>query len=120
MRRFGAFTGRTWAALLGPGLVSQSGSYLAGSYALGKLPATLSSVGLLAQVPLTALLTVPLLGEPITSPQISAACSCLRESSSSIDSKKKRVGSRDPEEHHDSAAGLASVLDRLIRDGSGT
>ena len=30
------------------------------------LPATVTSVGLLAQVPLTALLAVPLLGEPIT------------------------------------------------------
>lgn len=66
----GGFTGRTWAALLGLGLVSQLGSYLALAYALGQLPATVSSVGLLAQVPLTALLAVPLLGEPITAPQI--------------------------------------------------
>jgi drug/metabolite transporter (DMT)-like permease len=66
----GAFTGRTWAALVGLGLVSQLGSYLALAYALGQLPATVSSVGLLAQVPLTALLAVPLLGEPITGPQI--------------------------------------------------
>ena len=65
-----AFTSRTWAALLGLGLVSQLGSYLALAYALGQLPATVSSVGLLAQVPLTALLAVPLLGEPITAPQI--------------------------------------------------
>jgi drug/metabolite transporter (DMT)-like permease len=66
----GAFTARTWAALFGLGLVSQLGSYLALAYALGQLPATVSSVGLLAQVPLTALLAVPLLGEPITPPQI--------------------------------------------------
>ncbi len=66
----GGFTGRTWAALLGLGLVSQLGSYLALAYALGQLPATVSSVGLLAQVPLTAVLAVPLLGEPITPAQI--------------------------------------------------
>ena len=55
---------RTWFALLGLGLISQLGAYLALAYALGHLPATITSVGLLAQVPLTALLAVPLLGEP--------------------------------------------------------
>jgi drug/metabolite transporter (DMT)-like permease len=46
------------------------GSYLALAYALGQLPATVSSVGLLAQVPPTAVLAVPLLGEPIAPTQI--------------------------------------------------
>ena len=67
----GGFTGRTWAALLGLGLVSQLGSYLALAYALG--PAARHGVVrrvARAQVPLTALLAVPLLGEPITAPQI--------------------------------------------------
>jgi len=45
-------------------------SYLALAYALGQLPATVSSIGLLAQVPLTGVLDVPLLGEPITPTQI--------------------------------------------------
>jgi drug/metabolite transporter (DMT)-like permease len=57
---------RTWLALLGLGLISQLGAYLCLTYALGHLPATVTAVGLLAQVPLTALLAVPLLGEPVT------------------------------------------------------
>jgi drug/metabolite transporter (DMT)-like permease len=64
------FSTRTWAALLGLGLVSQLGAYLGLAYALGHLPATITSVGLLAQVPLTALLAVPLLGEPLTTPYL--------------------------------------------------
>lgn len=64
------FTTRTWLALLGLGLVSQLGAYLGLTYALGHLPATITSVGLLAQVPLTALLAVPLLGEPLTMPYL--------------------------------------------------
>jgi drug/metabolite transporter (DMT)-like permease len=61
---------RTWAALLGLGLISQLAAYYALVYALGHLPATLTSVGVLAQVPLTALLAVPLLGEPLSAVQI--------------------------------------------------
>jgi drug/metabolite transporter (DMT)-like permease len=64
------FSGRTWAALLGLGLISQLGSYLALAYALGHLPATVTSIGLLAQVPLTAMLAVPLLGERLTAAQM--------------------------------------------------
>jgi drug/metabolite transporter (DMT)-like permease len=63
------FSGRTWAALAGLGLVSQLTAYFALVYALGHLPATRTSVGVLAQVPLTALLAVPMLGEPLTWPQ---------------------------------------------------
>jgi drug/metabolite transporter (DMT)-like permease len=64
------YSGRTWAALFGLGLVSQLAAYFALVYALGHLPATLTSVGVLAQVPLTALLAVPALGEPISLTQI--------------------------------------------------
>jgi drug/metabolite transporter (DMT)-like permease len=64
------FSTRTWLALLGLGLISQLGAYLALTYALGHLPATVTSVGLLGQVPLTALLAVPLLGEPLTAPYL--------------------------------------------------
>lgn len=60
----------TWAALAGLGLISQLTAYFAMTYALGHVPATLTSVGLLAQVPLTALMAVPLLGEPLSLPQI--------------------------------------------------
>ena len=66
----GGFSTRTWLALLGLGLISQLGAYLALTYALGHLPATIGSVGLLAQVPLTAILAVPLLGEPLTLPYL--------------------------------------------------
>jgi drug/metabolite transporter (DMT)-like permease len=58
--------GRSLAALLGMGLVSQLGGYLALTYALGHLPATVTSVALLLQGPLTAVLAAWLLGEPLT------------------------------------------------------
>jgi drug/metabolite transporter (DMT)-like permease len=58
--------GRTWPALLGLGIVSQLGGYLALTYALGHLRATVTSVALLAQGPLTALIAAPLLGEKLT------------------------------------------------------
>ena len=60
----------TWAALVGLGLVSQLGAYYALVYALGHLPATVTSVGLLTQLPLTAALAALLLHEPITTAQI--------------------------------------------------
>jgi drug/metabolite transporter (DMT)-like permease len=59
--------GRTIGGLLGLGLVSQLGGYLALTYALGHLPATVTSVTLLIQGPLTAILAAWLLGEPLTS-----------------------------------------------------
>src|SRR6202023_4074633 len=58
---------RSLLALLGLGLVSQLGGYLALTYALGHLPATVTSVSLLAQGPLTAVLASWLLAEPLTS-----------------------------------------------------
>jgi drug/metabolite transporter (DMT)-like permease len=61
---------KTLLALLGLGLVSQLGGYLALTYALGHLPATITSVSLLSQGPLTALLAALLLGEPLTGYQI--------------------------------------------------
>jgi drug/metabolite transporter (DMT)-like permease len=62
--------GRSWAALLGLGLVSQLGGYLALTYALGHLPATAASVSLLSQGPLTAILAAVLLAEPLRGSQI--------------------------------------------------
>ena len=61
---------RRGLALLALGLVSQLGAYLALVYALGHLPATITSVGLLAQVPLTALLAMALLREPLSAAQV--------------------------------------------------
>jgi drug/metabolite transporter (DMT)-like permease len=61
---------RSFLALLGLGLVSQLGGYLALTYALGHLPATVTSVSLLSQGPLTAVLAALFLGEPLTGAQI--------------------------------------------------
>jgi drug/metabolite transporter (DMT)-like permease len=64
------YSPRTWTALIALGLVSQFAAYYALVYALGHLPATITSVGLLAQVPCTACLAWLLLGEPLTPIQI--------------------------------------------------
>ena len=61
---------KTWAALAGLGLVSQLGGYIALTYALGHLPATITSVSLLTQGPFTALLAAILLHEPLSGAQI--------------------------------------------------
>lgn len=61
---------RSWAALFGLALISQLGGYLALTYAMGHLPATITSVSLLTQVPLTAVLAALLLAEPLRLPQI--------------------------------------------------
>lgn len=73
----GGFSRTTWAALLGLGLISQLAAYFALVHALGHLPATVTSVGLLAQLPLTALLAVPLLGEPLHAGQAAGAALVL-------------------------------------------
>jgi len=57
------YSGRSWAALLGMGLFSQLGGWLAINYALGHLRAAPVSVTLLGQAVVTALLAMPLLGE---------------------------------------------------------
>lgn len=68
---------RTWLALAGLGLISQLGAYYALVYALGHLPATVTSVSLLAQVPGTALLAALLLGEPLSPIQIAGTAIVL-------------------------------------------
>jgi drug/metabolite transporter (DMT)-like permease len=60
------YSARTWASLAGLGLVTQLGAYFMLVYALGHLPATVTSVGLLAQIPFTALLAFFFLAEPLT------------------------------------------------------
>ena len=69
--------GRTLWAILGLGLVSQLGGYLALTYALGHLPATITSVSLLTQGPLTAVMAAILLHEPLTWPQIAGGALVL-------------------------------------------
>lgn len=66
----GAPSLKSWGALLGLGLVSHAGGVLAISYALGYIPASTTSVSLLLQPVLTALLSVPLLGEGLGADQI--------------------------------------------------
>src|SRR5262249_34136026 len=56
------FSGRSWAALIGVALASQVVGQLFVAHALGELPATLTSIVLLGQAPLTALMAWPLLG----------------------------------------------------------
>ena len=64
------FNARTWGALVALALVSQVMGQLFVAHALGRLPATLSSIVLLAQAPITALLAWPLLGEPLHAIQV--------------------------------------------------
>jgi drug/metabolite transporter (DMT)-like permease len=71
------FPARTWWALAGLGLVSQLGAYFALVAALGRLRATVTSVGLLAQVPCTAVLAAWLLGEPLSSLQLAGGAVVL-------------------------------------------
>jgi drug/metabolite transporter (DMT)-like permease len=63
-------SGRTWLALIALGLISQLAGYLALTYALGHLPATITSVSLLSQGPLTAAMAAVLLNEPVSVAQI--------------------------------------------------
>jgi drug/metabolite transporter (DMT)-like permease len=67
----------TWGALLALGLISQLAAYFALVYALGHLPATITSVGLLAQVPCTAVLAMALLGEPLSGWQVAGGALVL-------------------------------------------
>jgi drug/metabolite transporter (DMT)-like permease len=71
------FPPRAWAAMIALGLVSQLAAYYALVYALGHLPATITSVGLLAQVPCTAGLAMLLLGEPLSPLQIAGGAVVL-------------------------------------------
>lgn len=64
------YSSATWIALLWLGIISQVGAYLAIAYALGHLPATVVSIGLLAQAPLTALLAATLLDERLNALQL--------------------------------------------------
>jgi len=64
------FPARSWLALAGLGLISQLGGWLAINYALGHMQAAHVSVCLLAQTVVTALLSMPILGEYLKANQI--------------------------------------------------
>jgi drug/metabolite transporter (DMT)-like permease len=71
------FSTRSWLALAGLGLITQLAAYYALVYALGHLPATITSVGLLAQIPGTTALAWLLLGEPLTAVQLAGGAVVL-------------------------------------------
>ncbi len=60
---------QTYLAFFGAALVTQSIGYLVVGYALGHLPASLVSPIMIGQPVMTALLGIPLLGEPLTTVQ---------------------------------------------------
>ena len=64
------FSQLSWGYLIFLGIFTQTLGWLAINYALGHLPAPVTSVVLLGQVVLAALLAVPILGEPIRTSQI--------------------------------------------------
>ena len=64
------YTTQSWWALIGLALVTQVVGHLSVAYALGRLPVSRTSIALLGQAPLTAMLAVPLLGERLTTLQI--------------------------------------------------
>ena len=64
------YPARSWWALIGLALVTQVIGHLSVAYSLGKLPVSVTSVALLGQAPITAILAVPLLGETLSALQI--------------------------------------------------
>lgn len=63
---FFGYSWETYAYIIGLALVTQVGGYLSVNYALGHLPSSVVSPTLLGQPVVTAILAVPLLGQPIT------------------------------------------------------
>lgn len=66
----------SYAAMAAVALLAQVGGWLLISYALGHVPASAAVVVLLAQPVVTGLLSIPLLGEALTVPQV-AGGACL-------------------------------------------
>lgn len=59
------FSPQTYLAFLGAGLISQVIGYFSVAFALGHLPASVVSPTMVAQPVLTALMAIPLVGEPL-------------------------------------------------------
>ncbi|NUO37829.1 MAG: DMT family transporter [Gemmatimonadaceae bacterium] len=64
------YPARSWWAMIGLALVTQVVGHLSVAYALGRLPVSRTSIALLGQAPLTAILAVPLLGERLSAQQV--------------------------------------------------
>jgi drug/metabolite transporter (DMT)-like permease len=73
----GGFDARTWGALVGLAVTSQLIGQLCVAYAMGTLSAPVTSVVLLGQAPIAAILSVPLLGESISLMQIAGGALVL-------------------------------------------
>jgi len=67
------FSFHSWMSLIGLGIISQLGGWLAINYALGYIKPTIASVSLLSQSVFTALLSIPILGEYLNWIEISGA-----------------------------------------------
>jgi drug/metabolite transporter (DMT)-like permease len=63
------YPSQTYLAFLGAALISQIIGYFSITYALGHLPAAVVSPTMIAQPVLTALLAIPLIGEPLLTSQ---------------------------------------------------
>lgn len=63
------FSWPTYLAFIGAGVVTQSIGFLSLSYSLGRIPASLVSATMILQPVLSALLAIPLLGEPLEAGQ---------------------------------------------------
>jgi drug/metabolite transporter (DMT)-like permease len=71
--QFSGFSVRSWEALIGLGLISQLGGWLAINYAMAYMPPTIASVSLLSQSVFTAIIAIPVLGEQLTKIEIFGA-----------------------------------------------
>ena len=76
------YSARSYWALFGAALVSQTGGWLLISYALGYLPASTAVVILLGQPVVTGLLSIPLLHEALAWRQVLGERSCWAASTS--------------------------------------
>jgi len=66
----GGFSKTSWASLIALALVTQVIGHLCVAYSLGNIPASVASIVLLAQAPITVILAVPVLHEGVTAAQL--------------------------------------------------
>jgi drug/metabolite transporter (DMT)-like permease len=71
--KLGGFSTKSWLSLIGLGLISQLGGWIAINYTLKYIKPTIASVSLLSQSVFTAILSVPVLGEYLKPIEITGA-----------------------------------------------
>ena len=69
-QELGGYNSTTWLVFLATAVVSQVTGYFSIGYALGHLPASVVSPTMVAQPVLTALMAIPLAGEPLNAAQL--------------------------------------------------